>query len=70
MSHAVARESRGQLLHILGVSFGIAVAIGGMIGVGILRTPSLIAASGAERVELILGLWMIGRGCNPRSKPM
>src|SRR5580693_8031490 len=58
MSHAAARESRGQLLHILGVSFGVAVAIGGMIGVGILRTPSLIAAvvpSGA----VIVALWVV-----------
>jgi APA family basic amino acid/polyamine antiporter len=59
MSHAAARESRGQLLHILGVSFGIAVAIGGMIGVGILRTPSLIAAA-VPNGELILGLWILG----------
>src|SRR3954454_21525081 len=29
----------GQLLRILGAGFGIAVIIGGTIGVGILRTP-------------------------------
>jgi APA family basic amino acid/polyamine antiporter len=59
MSLAAPREDRGQLLSILGVSFGIAVAIGGMIGVGILRTPSLIAAS-VPNGELILGLWILG----------
>jgi APA family basic amino acid/polyamine antiporter len=59
MTLSDARESRGQLLHILGVSFGIAVAIGGMIGAGILRTPSLIAAEVPD-AWLILALWAIG----------
>ncbi len=54
-----SREERGQLLHILGVSFGIAVAIGGMIGAGILRTPSLIAAA-VPHAGIILALWAIG----------
>ena len=34
----------GQLLRILGVRFGLAVGIGGTIGVGILRNPSGVAA--------------------------
>src|ERR1700742_2655613 len=51
--------ARGQLLRILGVSFGIAVAIGGMIGAGILRTPSAIAAQVAD-ARLILLLWVLG----------
>jgi APA family basic amino acid/polyamine antiporter len=59
MSIAAPRDSRGQLLHILGVSFGIAVAIGGMIGVGILRTPSLIAAQ-VPAMSLVLMLWVVG----------
>jgi APA family basic amino acid/polyamine antiporter len=59
MSSGTLRENRGQLLHILGVSFGIAVAIGGMIGVGILRTPSLIAAQ-VPSMSLIIMLWVIG----------
>jgi APA family basic amino acid/polyamine antiporter len=59
MSLAAPRESRGHLLHILGVSFGIAVAIGGMIGAGILRTPSTIAAQVPD-ARLILALWAIG----------
>jgi APA family basic amino acid/polyamine antiporter len=61
MSLAEARESRGHLLHILGVSFGIAVAVGGMIGAGILRTPSLIAAEVPD-AGLILALWAVGAG--------
>jgi amino acid transporter len=59
MSSAASHEGRGQLLHILGVSFGIAVAIGGMIGVGILRTPSSIAVL-VPSTALILVLWVIG----------
>ena len=37
--------SDGKLLKILGVTFGIAVTVGGMIGLGILRTPGTVAAS-------------------------
>ncbi|HEY2070062.1 MAG TPA: APC family permease [Rhizomicrobium sp.] len=59
MSLAMPRENRGHLLNILGVSFGIAIAIGGMIGAGILRTPSLIAAEVPDG-GLILALWAIG----------
>lgn len=50
---------RGHLLRVLGLSFGIAVAIGGMIGAGILRTPSLIAGLVPE-AGLILLLWILG----------
>jgi APA family basic amino acid/polyamine antiporter len=50
---------RGQLLRLLGVSFGIAVAVGEMIGPGILRTPSLVAA-GVPTATLILALWAFG----------
>ncbi|HEY1631289.1 MAG TPA: APC family permease [Rhizomicrobium sp.] len=59
MSLATPQESRGHLLNVLGVSFGIAVAIGGMIGAGILRTPSAIAAQVPD-ARLILLLWAIG----------
>src|ERR1700753_430141 len=59
MSLATPLESRRHLLNILGVSFGIAVAIGGMIGAGILRTPSAIAAQVPD-ARLILLLWAIG----------
>ncbi len=55
--HAIA--PRGELLRILGVFFGIAVAVGAMIGAGILRTPSLIA-HGIPDARLILALWAIG----------
>ncbi|MEO8648331.1 MAG: amino acid permease [Acidobacteriota bacterium] len=48
-----------RLLKILGVSFGIAVTIGGMIGLGILRTPGTIAAQ-LGSPWLILVFWLLG----------
>ncbi|MGD0189447.1 MAG: APC family permease [Rhizomicrobium sp.] len=54
-----ALADRGHLLRLLGVSFGIAVAVGEMIGPGILRTPSLVAA-GVPVAALILCLWAFG----------
>jgi APA family basic amino acid/polyamine antiporter len=48
-----------RLLKILGVTFGIAVTVGGMIGLGILRTPGLVAAQLPDR-SLILLVWIIG----------
>jgi APA family basic amino acid/polyamine antiporter len=39
----MASQTSGQLRRVLGVGFGLAVSIGGTIGVGILRTPGLVA---------------------------
>ncbi len=50
---------RGKLLKILGITFGIAVTIGGMIGLGILRTPGAVAGQ-LGNVWLILGIWVLG----------
>ena len=50
---------RGQLLRLLGLGFGIAVAVGEMIGSGILRTPSLVAAN-VGIAGAILALWCFG----------
>jgi APA family basic amino acid/polyamine antiporter len=33
-----------RLLRLLGVGFGVAIVVGGTIGVGILRTPGAVAA--------------------------
>lgn len=49
----------GQLLSILGVGFGIAGAVGGSIGAGILRTPGLVAAQ-LGNGPLILAAWALG----------
>lgn len=54
-----AASPRGHLLKILGVTFGVAVAIGQIVGSGILRSPSIIAAE-APGIGLILALWTLG----------
>jgi basic amino acid/polyamine antiporter, APA family len=55
----VTEISRGKLLQVLGVSFGIAVIIGNTIMIGILRTPGDVAA-GLPSPALFLGVWIIG----------
>ena len=40
----MADQPPGRLLSILGLGFGLAGAVGGTIGAGILRTPGLVAA--------------------------
>ena len=54
-----ATDARGRLLRILGVGFGIAVGIGGTIGVGILRNPSGVAEQ-VPSVWLIMLAWTLG----------
>lgn len=54
-------QPKGKLLHILGVTFGIAVTIGGMIGLGILRTPGTVTAQ-LGSVWLVLAVWVLGGG--------
>ena len=48
-----------KLLRILGAGFGVAVIVGAVIGVGILRTPGEVAGHLAS-VPLILGMWLGG----------
>ena len=48
-----------NLLKILGVTFGVAVAVGTVIGSGILRAPSAIAGE-VPGAALILLLWALG----------
>ncbi len=54
-----AARTKGRLLRILGVGFGVAVIVGDTIGSGILRTPGEVAAhlgnSGA-----VIAIWLIG----------
>jgi APA family basic amino acid/polyamine antiporter len=52
-------EPRHHLLKILGVTFGVAVTIGQIIGSGILRSPSVIASE-VPGIGLIIGLWVLG----------
>jgi len=55
----LSMSSRGKLLQVLGVSFGVAVIIGNTILVGILRTPGDVAAW-LPSPALFLGVWIIG----------
>src|SRR5687767_10579686 len=52
-------KSRGTLLRVLGVGFGLAVTIGGTIGMGILRTPGEVA-SALPNTYLYIGVWILG----------
>ena len=49
----------GHLLRVLGVAFGVAVVVGGVVGQGILRTPGVVA-QGVPYPLLILGVWALG----------
>jgi len=50
--------SKEQLLRILGVTFGVAVGIGGTIGIGILRIPGSVAAH-LGHSGLIMAVWIL-----------
>jgi APA family basic amino acid/polyamine antiporter len=52
-------RSHGHLLRVLGVGFGLAVTIGGTIGMGILRTPGDVATHLATPT-LFIGIWIVG----------
>jgi basic amino acid/polyamine antiporter, APA family len=54
-----AEPARGHLLRIFGLGFGLAVVIGGVIGSGIMRNPSVVAA-GFLNPSLILLAWLGG----------
>jgi len=55
----VASSPRRSLLTVLGVTFGLAVTVGNMIGAGILRTPGEIAAQ-LPTFTPYLAVWLIG----------
>src|SRR5678810_1054739 len=56
-----ASGSHSKLLRVLGVIFGVAVVVGGMVGQGILRTPGIVASAVHSR-EAVLLLWIVGAG--------
>ena len=58
-ARAASPPSRGRLLKILGVGFGVAVAVGNSIAAGIVRTPGDIATI-LPNVWLFLGVWVGG----------
>src|SRR5215469_17858653 len=55
-SSAMGTEKSGQLRRVLGIGFGLAVSVGATIGVGILRTPGLVAGQ-VHTPSTILFLW-------------
>src|SRR5216117_2380746 len=55
---ATSSPSRG-LIRILGVGFGLAVIVGSTLGIGILRTPGLVAGQLPTRTA-ILAVWIAG----------
>lgn len=58
-STTLAGDSIGRLRRILGVGFGLAVSVGGTIGIGILRTPGGVAGQ-LHTASIILGFWLLG----------
>ena len=52
-------QSRGELLRVLGLFFGLAAVLGGSVGQGILRQPGVVAAA-VPQPALILALWVLG----------
>ena len=49
----------GGLLRILGVAFGLAVIVGSTLGIGILRTPGLVAGQLTSRSSILV-VWLVG----------
>ena len=58
MDHLNERPA-GHLLRVLGLAFGLAVVVGGVVGQGILRTPGIVAGAVPDP-KLILLLWLVG----------
>lgn len=58
-SKTTTDRSHSNLLKILGLGFGVAVAVGTIIGAGILRTPGSIAGW-LPNPWLFVGIWVIG----------
>ena len=56
---ATSVHGSGSLLRVLGVAFGLAVAVGNTIGAGILRTPGDVAAWLPNPVWFV-GIWIVG----------
>jgi APA family basic amino acid/polyamine antiporter len=52
-------SGRGSLLKVLGVGFGLAVAVGNTVGAGILRTPGDVAGW-LPNPWAFVGIWLIG----------
>src|SRR5262249_2746694 len=49
----------GGLRRVLGLGFGLAVIVGSTLGIGILRTPGLVAGQ-LSSVGAVLAVWIVG----------
>ena len=49
----------GALLRVLGIGFGLAAVVGGVVGQGIMRTPGIVAGALPDN-WMILSFWAIG----------
>lgn len=59
--NVTAPAKPNKLLRVLGVTFGLAVTVGGTVGVAILRAPAPVAAQFHDpSAALLLGLWLAG----------
>lgn len=56
-----SQTSHSKLLRVLGLIFGVAVVVGGMVGQGILRAPGNVA-NAVHSPALIISLWIAGAG--------
>ena len=61
MTEHQVRPAPARLLRVLGLVFGLAVVVGGVIGSGIMRAPGVVAL-GLSSEPLILLAWALG-GC-------
>src|SRR5262249_35861494 len=59
LTHSPRSVASSGLIRILGVGFGLAVIVGSTIGIGILRTPGLVAGQLPTRAA-ILAVWIVG----------
>jgi APA family basic amino acid/polyamine antiporter len=60
-SGGLAQHHPNQLSRVLGIVFGLAVVVGGVIGSGIMRAPGVVAL-GVHNEPLTLLLWALGGG--------
>src|SRR5436309_13726033 len=62
-----ARSHVGHLRRLLGLGFGLAVIVGSTIGVGILRTPGLVAGHLLSSPAILVAWVVGGLGTRPPS---
>jgi basic amino acid/polyamine antiporter, APA family len=59
LNHTAAPSASRGLIRILGTGFGLAVIVGSTLGIGILRTPGLVAGQ-LPNPTAILAVWITG----------